>query len=233
MTPICASSAIVLCGCAALSADPLEPLNRDVFALNTDVARAIGGGGETSSAADPIIGSVTNVLTNLHEPMNFANFALQGRACAAGVSLRRFLTNSTLGMGGIFDVAKRLAGLDPYQTDFGETLGHWGVPAGSYVVVPFLGPSNVRGVAGAVVEFIADPIDLEMIRAGWVVASTIKTGAEMAGLAIESAQATGGFLDHEGDAYLRQRDAFQRAQADELAGSACPVALVSSARSPQ
>lgn len=219
---LCVSSMLALSACAALPADPFEPMNRTVFDFNVTVARSLGSNG--NAAHDSLLTtSVINVLTNLHEPMNAINFLLQGRECAAGVSVQRFLANSTIGIGGLVDQAAEHFGLMPMDTDFGETLGSWGVPKGAYVVLPLLGPTDVRGVAGLTVEFVADPVDLGLLRAGWLLASQIKSGVELIGLSVESAEATGAIVDRGGDAYGAQRDAFQHSNRGEPVSSSCSM----------
>ena len=159
-----------------LKADPLEPFNRGVFGLNSSIGAQLEGASSSDLAAtvaDPLVAVIGNVSGNLHEPLNFTNALLQGRECAAGVSLRRFLMNSTLGIGGIFDVAATKGGLAAYRTDFGETLGVWGVPSGPYLVLPALGPTNARGVAGAALEMFADPVNVPVAMMGSNMAGTI------------------------------------------------------------
>lgn len=217
----------LLAGCATLNADPFEPINREVFEFNTSVARAIGAGegSDEASVAAPVLDVAKNVLSNLREPMNFANAVLQGRDCAAGVALRRFLTNSTIGLAGTFDVAKTYGGLDAYETDAGETLGIWGLPPGPYLTLPLLGPANARGIAGFTAEYFLDPVDYGFARAGWNSGIWTRAGSEVAGLAIENADATATAVAGSVDGYTRQRDEFMSTQRQRLAGYECPAAL--------
>ena len=221
------SVGFLLAGCATLNADPFEPVNREVFEFNTTVARAIGAGegSEEASMTAPVLDVAKNVLSNLREPMNFANAVLQGRDCAAGVALRRFLTNSTIGLAGTIDVAKTYGGLDAYETDFGETMGVWGLPPGPYLMLPLLGPANARGVAGFAAEYFLDPVDHGLARAGLARAIWIRAGSEVAGVSVETANATADVVDAGGDAYARQRNDFMVAQQQRLAGYECPAAL--------
>ena len=155
--------------------DPFEPTNRLAYSFNSEVGRILLA--PIAAAAEvpvltPVRSVVSNVLQNLREPMTFANDIAQGHECAAGSTLRRFMVNSTLGIGGIFDVAKSRGNLEAHDNDFGTTLGVWGVPAGPYLVLPVLGPSDVRGVAGTAAEYFADPVDLVWTKNGgsdWVV----------------------------------------------------------------
>jgi phospholipid-binding lipoprotein MlaA len=97
---------------------------------------------------------------NLKEPRVFANDVLQGRLNAAGITAGRFIFNSLFGLGGLFDVAAQ-GGLPQQTGDFGQTMFVWGVPAGSYTVTPYFGPSTQRDGIGGIVDTVGDPV-------GWV-----------------------------------------------------------------
>lgn len=96
---------------------------------------------------------ITNFFANLGEPVNVVNHGLQGNAGAATEGTLRFLFNSTFGLLGLFDVAGGL-GLERQRTDFGLTLGTWGLDTGPYLVLPFLGPSNIRDATGLGVRYL-------------------------------------------------------------------------------
>lgn len=163
---VCAS-ALLLGGCAQIPensgsdpSDPWETMNRHTFAFNdtvdTYVVRPVAKGYETvvpQFARDRI----TNVFVNLGEPANMLNNTLQGKGEGALVSLFRFLINTTLGVGGMFDVAGTAGGQSVRSEDFGQTLAVWGVPNGPYFVIPFLGPSTVRDTAGLGVGYFTEP----------------------------------------------------------------------------
>ena len=87
--------------------------------------------------------SLTNFFYNLSEVDTIVNQLLQGKIVLAGQDTLRFLINSTIGIGGFFDVATKV-GLERHDEDFGQTLGYWGVPSGPYVFLPVIGPSTVR-----------------------------------------------------------------------------------------
>lgn len=221
----------MLQACSNINSDPLEPLNRRVFNFNADIADVLPMSSANEGGSDPadlMISGIKNVASNLNEPLNFANAILQGRECAAGVSLRRFLTNSTLGLGGLFDVAKAQGGLSEYNTGFGETLGLWGLPSGPYLIIPFTGPTNVRGVAGSAVEFLVDPVNLSAAK--WsATADAVITGLQVTGDAL-SGEPQGTHErspDTAGDAYLAAKQAFDAAQDASMAGYECPAALTS------
>lgn len=132
--------------------DPWQRLNRTVFEFNdtldTYALRPVAVRYETYTPK-PVQGLVTNFFSNLGDVRNFANALLQFKLEDAGVSLLRFVINSTVGQLGLVDVATPL-GLSEKHEDFGLTLADWGLPSGPYLVLPFLGPSTVRSAVGLV-----------------------------------------------------------------------------------
>jgi phospholipid-binding lipoprotein MlaA len=98
-------------------------------------------------------------MHNLRSPILVANNLLQGKVGDAGIATARFLINTTVGVGGLADVAGA-QGLSYKDEDFGQTLGTWGVRDGFYLVLPVLGPSSLRDTAGLVVDSYADPVRL-------------------------------------------------------------------------
>lgn len=131
--------------------DPWEPLNRKVFAFNdvadhyvlTPIAKSYQW-----ITPDPVERGIDNVLANFLEVTTIANDVLQLKLGQAVSDTGRLLINSTVGLFGFFDVATPM-GLAKHDEDFGQTLGYWGVGAGPYVVVPFLGSYTVRDGLGA------------------------------------------------------------------------------------
>ena len=101
--------------------------------------------------------AVDNFLSNLDEPSNAINSALQLDATATFTSFWRFTLNSTFGLAGVYDFAA-LSGLQEQDQNFGKTLGHYGVAEGSYLVLPLAGPSTTRDTAGQLVDWVLDPI---------------------------------------------------------------------------
>lgn len=141
--------------------DPWEEMNRGIFELNDILDEVF---------FDPIAGvykfifpeffreRVGYVLRNLSEPIVLVNNVLQGEMGDAEDTLRRFLINSTVGVGGIFDVSTDLD--IPYKReDFGLTLASWGIEPGPYLVLPILGPSSVRDTFGRIGDYGFDPIN--------------------------------------------------------------------------
>ena len=169
-------SALIFSGCAShpnseqqqVSAyeedfnDPLEDTNRKIFEFNQFVDRnAIVPAAKAYRTAlpDPVRGSVRDFLNNLREPLIFVNDTLQGQLESAAKTVGRFVINSTIGIGGVVDVAGRW-GIPFHEEDLGLTLGAWGIPEGPYIVVPVLGPSTPRDLGGQVAEGFGDPWNL-------------------------------------------------------------------------
>lgn len=175
-TPLLASLllALGLLGCAtrpaaddpaALAAyeeanDRFEPLNRKIYAFNNGLHTVVLG---------PIVAvyrglfpkfvrdGVWNFLNNLEAPVVFINDVLQGEGERANITLGRFVTNTALGAGGLFDVAEGF-GLPYHDEDFGQTLAVGGAAEGSFVMIPFYGPSTTRDSWGLMVDILFDPL---------------------------------------------------------------------------
>ena len=133
-----------------IDADPFEDINRVVFNVSDSLDEVLlKPTAEIYSEYTPLFlkDSVTNFFYNIAEIDTVINQLLQGKPKLAAQDSLRFLINTTIGIGGIFDIATRM-GLSRHDEDFGQTLGYWGVPAGSYVFVPFVGPSTVRDLFG-------------------------------------------------------------------------------------
>jgi phospholipid-binding lipoprotein MlaA len=156
--------------------DPLKPMNQAVFAFNisadTHVIRPVA---QTYHEA-PVWarGAIGNFLSNLSEPANGINGVLQLKPEIALTAFWRFALNSTVGLGGLRDFAGE-NGLKNKDTDFGKTLGRYGVGDGPYLVLPLAGPSTAPDTAGLAVDWVLDPV-------GWVltvpesVAQTVSEG---------------------------------------------------------
>ncbi len=140
--------------------DPIEPVNRAVFRFNDKfyfyllkpVAKAYRG------VPEPVRVSVANFFSNLFTPTRFVNSLLQLKIRDAGNELTRFLVNTTVGCAGFFDPAGRHARWTKKEEDFGQTLGRYGAGGGVYLVLPFLGPSNVRDGIGLLADGALNPI---------------------------------------------------------------------------
>jgi len=153
-------------GCASTApqhqqiTDSLEPINRPVFRANEFVDdHALGpvARGYKSITSDGVRVSVSNAQRNLSFPPRFIAHVGQADFVAAGSELGRFLLNSTLGVAGLFDPATE-AGLGKYDADLGMMFARWHVPAGPYLVLPLLGPSNPRDAFGDLLGMAMNPL---------------------------------------------------------------------------
>lgn len=148
-------------GCAGPNPrDPWEGFNKGMFAFNEGldkvVLKPVAQGYEAAVPA-PMRTGVGNAFSNVEDLAIGANNLLQGKPENALSDLGRLLINSTLGILGLFDVASEM-GLEKHNEDFGQTLGRWGVGTGPYLVLPVLGPRNVRDTVGKAVDIQADPV---------------------------------------------------------------------------
>jgi phospholipid-binding lipoprotein MlaA len=140
--------------------DPWEKHNRRLFRFNEVVDKAVTkpiARGYNKVVPKPVRKSVTNFSANLATPGSALNNFLQGKPAHGFQELARFVVNSTFGIGGLFDVAT-YGGIEKHSEDFGQTVAVWGVPAGPYLMFPFLGPRTVRSAATATVDSLADPL---------------------------------------------------------------------------
>jgi len=142
--------------------DPLEPLNRKVFSLNLALDHAVFrpvAKAYVYIVPDDGRAAVHHMLDNFKEPTVFFDNVLQGEFKRAGITLGRFLINSTVGFAGIVDVAT-LSGFERQPADFGQTLYVWGIKSGPYLILPIFGPSNPRDAIGQGVDSYADPFTI-------------------------------------------------------------------------
>ncbi|MEH6568192.1 MAG: VacJ family lipoprotein [Halioglobus sp.] len=147
--------------------DPLESINRPLFALNDGLDRflvrplAIGYDFILPEFAKRGMG---NFFANMYDANAAVNSVLQGRFMGAAQSSGRFLVNSTFGLLGFVDVATSM-GIRPYRTDFGHTLAIWGVPEGPYVMVPLFGPRTFRSGTGTIFDsYVSVQANIDTVR---------------------------------------------------------------------
>ena len=160
------SVAALLSGCATTTAtgpanpaDPLESMNRSIYAFNDGLDEAVFKPVATAyQTVTPRVArqGVTNFFDNLGDAWSFVNNLLQGQGSDAYNSMVRFSVNTVFGIGGLFDIASE-AGIERKKQDFGQTLGRWGVPTGPYLVLPFWGPSTIHDSAGLAVDAFGYP----------------------------------------------------------------------------
>jgi phospholipid-binding lipoprotein MlaA len=160
-----AAGALALAGCATApgaTSDPLEGMNRAVFAFNEKVDEVVlkpVATGYMKVVPELVRTGIDNVLGNVGDLWSALNQLLQAKPFAAAEMGFRFVVNSTFGIGGIFDIAGD-AGIERRSEDFGQTLGRWGLGPGPYLVLPLLGPSNVRDATALPLDWQASPSGL-------------------------------------------------------------------------
>jgi len=144
------------------SIDPYEGYNRFMFSFNSGVDRYVlkpATIGYRFITPDYVERRLSSVFSNLLEVRNAFNGTLQGKTKKSLNYAGRFLINSTLGLAGLYDVAQHMGLKKTEGEDFGQTLGKWGVKSGPYIVLPLLGPSNVRDGLGLPVDITLNPIN--------------------------------------------------------------------------
>lgn len=141
--------------------DPLEPVNRIVFQFNDKLyfwlLKPVARGYSAVLPEDVRI-SVRNFFVNLSAPVRIVNNLLQLKIKGAGNELLRFGVNSTMGMLGLYDVARNEMGISINDEDFGQTLGVWGLGPGIFINWPFVGPSCLRDPAGYAGDYFLEPL---------------------------------------------------------------------------
>jgi phospholipid-binding lipoprotein MlaA len=139
--------------------DPWENTNRAIFNFNQGVDRNVlvpVSNAYRTVLPLPVRDAIHDFLQNLNGPIIFANDVLQGQIGLARDTLGRFVVNTTIGLGGIVDVATK-AGIPYHTNDLGITLASWGITSGPYMMLPVLGPSNPRDLFGDVADSFGDP----------------------------------------------------------------------------
>ncbi len=151
-----------LAGCATGGdpRDPLEPMNRGIYKFNDAADKAIlkpVAQGYKAVVPKPVRSGVTNFFSNIDDVLVAVNNVLQFKFNDAMSDVGRVIANTTFGVAGVFDVATGW-GMPKHNEDFGQTLGAWGVGDGPFLMLPLLGPSNVRDAAGLLVYYRLDPV---------------------------------------------------------------------------
>ena len=141
--------------------DPWEPVNANIFEFNLKVDRYVlkpVAKGYDFILPNPVQVGISNIFSNLRFAPRFLNNVFQGKLKGASIEVGRFLINSTVGLAGFFDLAKKIDLVTP-EEDFGQTLGFYGVKPGPYLVLPLLQPFTVRDFAGYVGDVFLNPIN--------------------------------------------------------------------------
>ena len=164
--PVISALGLVLSACSTPSPeslaqnDPWEKTNRDVFDFDVRLDQAVArplAKGYRAVLPDPVRDGIHNALNNLNSPVVLANDVLQGDGDKAVNTAGRLVINSTVGLGGLIDVASKI-GIPDHDNDFGITLGKNGIAEGSYLVLPFAGPLPPRDLLGVGVDQAFDPL---------------------------------------------------------------------------
>jgi phospholipid-binding lipoprotein MlaA len=141
--------------------DPWEPFNERMFEVNRNLDRFVLkpiAKAYNFITPDELQIMISNGFDNISFPPRFVNSMLQGKLKGAGREIARFLINSTVGVGGLFDPAKDVFGLVKSREDFGQTLGFYGVGPGPFLIVPLMEPMTVRDGVGKAVDSAMDPL---------------------------------------------------------------------------
>lgn len=142
--------------------DPWEGFNRKIFVFNEKVDKYAfkpAAKGYKAVTPDPVERGISRMFSNVGEVVNILNDLLQFKFKQAGNDTGRLVINTTIGLVGFFDVADDFGLPKNDGEDFGQSLGHWGVDSGPYVVIPFFGPSTVRDAPSRIVDRLVNPIN--------------------------------------------------------------------------
>lgn len=163
---ICVGLAALSTACASIppeqrvETDPWEPLNRPLYNINTAIDKVTTkplARGYRKIIPSPLRNGVANFFENLTTPASALNNFLQGKPKRGFSEVGRFIFNSSLGIGGLFDVATH-GGMEKYREDFGQTAAVWGVPDGPYVMLPFMGPKTLRDAILTPLDTMSTPL---------------------------------------------------------------------------
>lgn len=194
-------------------ADPLESVNRGIFWFNDKcyfyLFKPVAKGWRTV-APEPVRVSVANFFSNLTTPIRFVNALLQLKFKAAATEFGRFFSNSTVGFLGFFDPASD-NGLKKMDEDLGQTFGHYGAASGPYLVLPILGPSNLRDSIGLIGDYFLNP--LSYLDEGEALAAKTFQGENDLSLDNDTYE---GIKKHEIDPYLFIRNAYEQNRAAKV-----------------
>jgi phospholipid-binding lipoprotein MlaA len=190
--------------------DPWESWNRGVYKVNDKLDRAVAkpiARTYVRAVPAPARTGVSNFLSNLRTTTVMINDALQGKFGAAANDFARLVVNTTVGFGGLLDPATQM-GLDKNDEDFGQTLGHWGVPSGPFLELPLLGPSDTRDGPARIVDIFTGPT--HYIDNNWISYGIYGVGLVDARADLLSLDAT---LQKTFDPYAFVRDAYLQRRA--------------------
>ena len=172
-------SGLLITGCTTTGTDPWKSWNQGAQSFNDSidkhVLKPVAKGYEWITP-DPIDKGVSNFFSNINDIGVFINDFLQFKLTQGGMDASRFLINTSVGVGGVVDVAQ-MVDLPKHKEDFGQTLGYWGVPSGPYLVLPFWGASSPRDALGLVGDAAFNPLTYVSIFGGSI-ASAATAGSK-------------------------------------------------------
>lgn len=208
---------VLLAGCAHAPpddpSDPFEGINRGIFAFNRTADRYVlrpVAKGYDKVTPGPVQTGIRNFFSNLGQPVVVINDLLQGKIRQGGADFSRFVINSTFGLLGFFDVATP-TGLPEHDEDFGQTLGHWGLGEGMYLMLPLLGPSDGRDLFGRVGDTYTSPLTyVEPEERAWTARAvdTVDQRAQLLG--------ADSLLDQQLDPYVFVRSIYLQRRQDKV-----------------
>ena len=198
--------------------DPLEPMNRYFFSVNMfldEVLLKPFAGYYNIALPQVAKDGIRGILRNVNTPVILANDLFQGEGHRAGVTAGRFFINTTLGVGGIFDVAKHF-GMPYHDEDFGQTLAVWGTGEGPYLMIPLMGPSNPRDASGKIVDKFLDPMTYigYIYNVGYI--NTIRGGLEAVDTRARNLQAIDDLQKGSIDFYATVRSLYRQQRNDAI-----------------
>jgi len=193
--------------------DPLEPINRITSGFNAVVRDAVLNplvDGYKAVTPEPVQSAISNAVSNISEPVTVGSSLLQGDTDNAATATKRFIINSTVGLGGTSDPATDM-GLKQNKRDLGQAFGAGGVEPGPHVVLPILGPSNLRDVTGDAITTLVNPLPLA--------AKAASSGVSYSNNKDEIKALTSGALDP----YVVERDAYEQHRRYEVNNGVVPL----------
>lgn len=198
--------------------DPMEPMNRYFFDLNNfadEILMKPLAGWYYIALPNFAQDGIRNAVNNVRTPVILANDLFQGEFERAGTTFGRFLVNSTLGLGGLFDIAEKM-GLERHDEDFGQTMAVAGVDEGPYLVLPLIGPSNPRDAFGKVVDAFLDPLTYLTFftNVGWI--NTTRNGLDIVDFRARNLQTLDQIKKGSLDYYATIRSLYRQRRADEI-----------------
>ncbi len=203
--------------------DPLEPVNRVLFfvhdGLDTMFLRPVAVA-YTTFMPKPLRKGVSNFMSNVATPVTLSNDLLQGEWERAGVTTKRFVVNSTIGLGGLLDVAAT-QGLPKHTEDFGQTLAVHGVGSGPYIFIPVLGPSTPRHLVGRAVDLLTDPWTYILYNEDRLV-RTAPTAIVAVPLRGESDKALNSIKETSGDYYSSVKNLYYQSRRSQINNGKIP-----------